>query len=118
MLVKYLTKGKAPDDAITCDGQSCMKHLSKYASKDPMAASAVKSAEQHDLAKQLMAKQRKSTYLHESIPCLCEVELHHESHDMPQGRLKLSFQLHAVYLAICKTIASLSKKYIPDDCPV
>ena len=115
MTVNCLTRGKGLDDAITCDGRSCMKRLCICASRDPMAAFAVISAEQQDLETQLTAKERKRTYLHESIPRLCEVELHHEGHDMPQGRLKLSFQLHAVYLAICKAVASLNKNYSAGD---
>ena len=42
-------------------------------------------------------------YLHEGVPCLCEVKFDHEGHDMPQRRLEFSLQLHAVYCRACKS---------------
>ena len=49
-------------------------------------------------------------YLHEGVPCLGEVELHHEGHDMPEWRLELSLQLHAVDLAVCNMTAVLGQQ--------
>ena len=47
--------------------------------------------EPSDEAKHVWGHQgRTGIHLHEVVPGLGEIKLHHEGHDMPQGRLKLS----------------------------